>query len=184
MTRATVSRQLWSSLRTWRRKPQVVVPGRNRRSRYWTPCSWRASRMLRSLKESAKGNPWSRAKRARTSWRVVMVGSQRSWAGMARTQKAPRRNQVRTKGARVGNASHLHCTRHSLAALVVCDLTRGPRPCLPLSLRHSTDTPPSDTSAVHDVDLLCGRGQAAEILQGLHGAREEEMPPPKSPACW
>src|SRR5262249_7485526 len=25
--------------------------------------------------------------------------------------------------------------------LVVCDLTRGPRPCLPLSLRHSSDTP-------------------------------------------
>src|SRR5262249_28825418 len=124
-TRATVSRQLWSSLRTWLRKPQMVVTGLNRRSRYWTPCSLRASRTLRSLKESAKGSPWSRAKRARTSCKVVMVGSQRSWAEVARAQKAPRRKRVRTKGARVRNASHLHCTRHSLATLVVENLIRG-----------------------------------------------------------
>src|SRR5262249_23150599 len=130
-TRTTVSRQLWSSLRTWLRKPQIVVTGLNRRSRYWTPCSLRASRILRSLQESAKSKPWSRAKRARTSCKVVMVGSQRSWAEVARTQKAPRRHQVRTKGARVANASHLHCTRHSLAALVVDNLTRGQGPACP-----------------------------------------------------
>src|SRR5215468_4237420 len=81
--------------------------------------------MLRSLKESAKGKPWSRAKRARTSCKVVMVGSRRSWAEVARTQKAPRRHQVRTKGARVANASHLHCTRHSPATLAVDNRTRG-----------------------------------------------------------
>src|SRR5262249_2764191 len=72
MIRDTVSRQLWSALRAWLRKPQMVVTGLNSLSRYVTACSLRASRMLRSLKESAKGSPWSRAKRARTSCKVVM----------------------------------------------------------------------------------------------------------------
>ena len=33
MIRDTASRQLWSSLRTWERKPQMVVTGLNTRSR-------------------------------------------------------------------------------------------------------------------------------------------------------
>src|SRR5260370_24548681 len=68
----TASRQLWSPPSTWLRKPQIVVTGLNTRSRYLIPCSLRAARMLRSLKESANGRPWSRAKRARTSFRVVI----------------------------------------------------------------------------------------------------------------
>src|SRR5947209_15699109 len=93
MTRATASRQLWSSLRTWLRKPQMVVTGLNSLSRNWTPCWLRASRMLDSVKESAKGSPWSRAKRARTSSRVVMRESQRSWAEVVRTEEALQRAQ-------------------------------------------------------------------------------------------
>src|SRR5262249_33797625 len=80
MIRETASRQLWSALRTWLRKPQRVVTGLNSRSRYWTPCWLRASRRLGSLKDSAKGSPWSRAKRARTSSRVVM-GVSNFWGG-------------------------------------------------------------------------------------------------------
>src|SRR5262245_26801456 len=72
MTRATASRQLWSSLRTWERKPQRVVAGPNTRSRYSTPCSSSTSRMLAWVKTSANGRPWSRAKRARTASREVM----------------------------------------------------------------------------------------------------------------
>jgi hypothetical protein len=56
----------------------MVVTGLNSLSRYRTPCSLRASRMLAWVKESAKGSPWSRAKRARTSSRVVIEGSQTS----------------------------------------------------------------------------------------------------------
>jgi hypothetical protein len=62
MTLDAVSRQLRSSLRTWLRKPQMVVTGLNRRSRYLTPYWWRASRMLDSVKGSAKGRPWPHAK--------------------------------------------------------------------------------------------------------------------------
>src|SRR5947207_9318 len=68
----TVSRQLWSSLRTWLRKPQIVVPGLNSLAGEVTPGWWRAWRMLSSLKESAKGSPWWRVKRARTCSKVVM----------------------------------------------------------------------------------------------------------------
>lgn len=50
----------------------MVVAGLNSRSRYWTPCLSRASRMLNSVRASAKGSPWPRAKRARTSSKVVM----------------------------------------------------------------------------------------------------------------
>src|SRR5262249_24660652 len=75
MIRDTASRQLWSSLRTWLRKPQMVVTGLNSRSRYLTPCSLRASRMLAWVKESANGSPWSRANRARTSCRFIIYGS-------------------------------------------------------------------------------------------------------------
>src|SRR5262249_27492292 len=78
MMRDTLSRQLWSSLRTWPRKPHKVVLGLNRRSRYWTPCWSRASRIWRSVNASAKGSPCSRAKRARTSCKVVMEKPKRS----------------------------------------------------------------------------------------------------------
>src|SRR6516165_3805116 len=37
--------------------------------------------MLSSLKESAKGSPWSRAKRARTSCRFIIYGSKRFLIG-------------------------------------------------------------------------------------------------------
>ena len=57
MIRDTASRQLWSSLSTWERKPQMVVTGLNTRSRYLTPCSLRTSRMLASVKTSANGRP-------------------------------------------------------------------------------------------------------------------------------
>src|SRR5262249_56723696 len=80
MIRETASRQLWSALRAWLRKPQRVLTGLNSLSRNGTPCSSRASRMLSSLKESAKGSPWSRAKRARTSSRVVIGGAQMAGA--------------------------------------------------------------------------------------------------------
>src|SRR5262249_42433921 len=70
MTRETASRQPWSSLRTWLRKPQMVVAGPNTRSRYSTPCSVRTSMMLASVKTSANGSPSLRAKRARTASRL------------------------------------------------------------------------------------------------------------------
>src|SRR5262249_39857389 len=91
----TVSRQLGSSLRTWLRKPQMVVTGLNSRSRSWTPYSWRASRMLGSLRESAKGSPWSRAKRARTSSRVVM-GVSNVWGGRGAESGSAAAGPVRT----------------------------------------------------------------------------------------
>ena len=72
MMRETASRQLWSSLSTWQRKPQMVVTGLNSRSRYLTPCSSRASRMLASVRTSANGSPWLRAKRARNRSKLVM----------------------------------------------------------------------------------------------------------------
>src|SRR6516165_2588791 len=59
----------------------MVVTGLNRRLRNGTPCSLSASRMLSSLKESAKGSPWSRAKRARTSCRFIIYGSKRFLIG-------------------------------------------------------------------------------------------------------
>src|SRR4051794_16429946 len=74
MIRATASRQLWSSLRTWERKPQVVVTGLKTRSRYRTPCSSRASWMRDSVRTSAEGSPSLRAKRAR-SWSMRVMGS-------------------------------------------------------------------------------------------------------------
>jgi hypothetical protein len=70
--RAPASRPLGSSLRAWLRKPQMVGIGLNSRSRKRTPCSSRAARILARLREAAKGRPWSRAKRARTSSRVVI----------------------------------------------------------------------------------------------------------------
>src|SRR5262245_27323544 len=50
----------------------MVVTGLNSRSRNVTPCSLSASRMRDSVKESAKGKPRSRAKRARTSSSVII----------------------------------------------------------------------------------------------------------------
>src|SRR5262249_21187080 len=100
----TVSRQLWSSLRTWLRKPQRVVTGLNSRSRYLTPCSLRASRMLISLKESAKGSPWSRAKRARTSSRVVRGGLKGlwcEWGGPRKRRGGPSPGKGRTSSNRL-----------------------------------------------------------------------------------
>src|SRR3974377_1167258 len=104
----TASRQLWSSLRTWERKPQMVVTGPNTLSRYLKSCTLRASRMLVSLKESAKGSPWSRAKRARTSFKVVIGESQKSRVEVERTREASRRTPVRTRVAQTRIASHLH----------------------------------------------------------------------------
>src|SRR5438128_7613946 len=77
--RETASRQLWSSLRAWLRKPQMVVIGLNSLSRKRTPCSSRAARILGRLREAAKGRPWSRAKRARTSSRVVIEWPRVAW---------------------------------------------------------------------------------------------------------
>jgi hypothetical protein len=91
----------------------MVVAGLNSPSRYWTPCSLRASRMLRWLKESAKGSPWSRAKRARTSDRVVHGGSRVSGCEGGRPGGATA-GPARTKDARAGIAPRFHCTRSDL----------------------------------------------------------------------
>ena len=50
----------------------MVVTGLKTRSRYFMPWSLRTSRMLASVKTSAKGNPVLRAKRARTASRFVI----------------------------------------------------------------------------------------------------------------
>src|SRR5262245_15429719 len=84
--------------------------------------------MLRSLKESAKGSPRSRAKRARTSFKVVM-GDLKYSVGRCM-------DPVRTKGVWAGCTSQLHCTRRGQATLGG-NFTRGARSCLPLSLQHS-----------------------------------------------
>src|SRR5215813_11350016 len=86
----------------------MVVTGLNRRSRYWTPCSWRASRMLCSLKESAKGSPWSRAKRARTSCRVI-IGDLECQGMSGRAPEARRRDQPgRSKRERESHPASLY----------------------------------------------------------------------------
>src|SRR4051812_31130041 len=72
MTRDTVSRQLWSSLRTWLRKPQMVVAGPNTRSRYLTWCSLSTPKMLASVRTPANGSPWFCANRARTVSKLVI----------------------------------------------------------------------------------------------------------------
>ena len=113
----TASRQLWSSLRTWLRKPQMVVTGLNTRSRYLMPCSLRASRMLVSLKESAKGSPWSRAKRARTSFRVVMANHkclEWKWRGPRNRRRGVQSGERLT---RAGIASYFHYTWQNSARL-------------------------------------------------------------------
>src|SRR5262249_1692212 len=61
-----------SSLRTWERKPQMVVAGVKTRSQYVTPCSSRASRMRGSVRTSANGRPSWRAKRARSCSRLIL----------------------------------------------------------------------------------------------------------------
>src|SRR5262245_796116 len=165
----TVSRQLWSSLKTWLRKPQMVVTGLNRRSRYRTPCSSRASRMLRWVKESAKGSPWSRAKRARTSSRLVMGGLKRLWCEWGGPRKR-RGGPSRAKGARAAIASHLHCTRRELATHFVRNFIRG-QP-LRLCLQHSSITPTHATLSATGYILLQpepAKATAWSLPEHLHG---------------
>ena len=71
MTRETASRQLWSSLSTWLRKPQMVVNGSNRRlglDLVFVEDSQEAG----LGQDLGEGSPWLRAKRARTASRFVM----------------------------------------------------------------------------------------------------------------
>src|SRR6266852_5022996 len=63
----------------------MVVTGLNTRSRYVTPCSLRTSRMLASVKISAKGSPSLRAKRARTASKLVMELFSPSWVEVVGT---------------------------------------------------------------------------------------------------
>src|SRR5262245_15081405 len=82
MIRVTASRQEWSSLRTWERKPQRVVTGLKTRSRYVTPCSSRASWIRASVRTSANARPSLRAKRARSRSRLVLVSARASRGGL------------------------------------------------------------------------------------------------------
>ena len=135
----TASRQLWSSLRTWLRKPQMVVTGLKTRSRYLMPCSLRASRMLSSLKESAKGSPWPRAKRRGPppgwSW-----GSQMPCVEVMRTQEA--RTGVQS-GESYASRNRLLPPLYVAKSSQVRDVRvhQGASPRSPLSLRHSSDRP-------------------------------------------
>src|SRR5215471_20366692 len=104
--------------------------------------------MLRSLKESAKGSPRSRAKRARTSFKVVM-GDLKYSVGRCM-------DPVRTKGVWAGSTSQLHCTRRGQATLGG-NFTRRARSCLPLSLQHSTHRPPVAAAFGICAVLIAGR---------------------------
>src|SRR5262249_5388241 len=139
LIRDTVSRQLGSALRAWLRKPQRVVAGLNSLSRYLTPCSLSGSRMLDSLKDSEKGSPWSRAKRARISCRLVIYGFKIFLIGVTRSRGKARRAQPGQTEAQARITSHLHRTRPGLATLVVRNFTRDK--ALRLCLRHSSITP-------------------------------------------
>ena len=78
------------------------------------------------------GGP-GRAKRARTSFRVVIGGSQMSRVEVARTQEAPQRSPVRRKVTRAGIASYLHYTWQSSARCALLQLHQGASPRVPLS---------------------------------------------------